>query len=502
MSVAFVRSTENRVSTGSVSSMTLSISASSGQFVAVFGFPSGGSSSVPVSSITDSGSNTWAIPGNYGSTNPPAEYTGGSGCFIGYSNIGTALTSVTVNIPTANELTVCVAVFSGVKTAFPFDQGAVGTGTSTPTLSSLAGDLVLGIANTSNATSISGMSTLTTDHGNLAGYGIPGGNENVTMGWSPSQSAPAGIAEFLVGATTVNGTASFTDSESFTGNATIAPIASFTESEAFTAISGANPHVSFSAVVPSQNDPNGIPLQFGLTAYNYTSPTATTYDHWISLQNGQLASGTYNTTEDLNLYRKSSGNWATDNNLAVGQNLRVGTTTALGDNGNIRIQLANATTVPTTNPTGGGILYSNQATPTWRDTGGNLLGMVRAYSARASADLTLTTSQVAITGATVNVVVTGSNATAIVTVNWDCQTTTTSTTTIVGQLVWNGTAETPQGIFISTGTSGSRATIGQSYVITGITAGTYTADLTAAAPGGSGETRQTHTGFSLILIDQ
>lgn len=307
MSVAFVRSTENRVSTGSVSSMTLSISASSGQFVAVFGFPSGGSSSTPVSSISDTGGNTWAIPGSYGSTNPPAEYTGGSGCFIAYTNVGTALTSVTVNIPTANELTVCVAVFSGVKSSFPFDQGAVGISTSTPTLSSLAGDLVLGIANTSNASSISGMSTLTTDHGNCAGYGIPGGNENVTMSWSPSQNAPAGIAEFLVGPTVVNGTATLTDAESLTADATIAPIATLVENESLTAVPGANPHIQFSGVTANVNDSNGIPLVSGLTSYFYTSTTVTAYTNWMSLKDGKLQAGPVNGAADSALIWNGAG---------------------------------------------------------------------------------------------------------------------------------------------------------------------------------------------------
>lgn len=42
----------------------------------------------------------------------------------------------------------------------------------------------------------------------------------------------------------------------------------------------------------------------------------------------------------------------------------------LGDNGVIELKLANATTVPTSNPTGGGVLYAVDGSPLWRNAAG------------------------------------------------------------------------------------------------------------------------------------
>jgi hypothetical protein len=58
---------------------------------------------------------------------------------------------------------------------------------------------------------------------------------------------------------------------------------------------------------------------------------------------------------DTNLYRSSAGVVKTDQSLHVTQNLRINTTSLGGGSGVIAI--ANATTVPSTPPTGGGVLY-------------------------------------------------------------------------------------------------------------------------------------------------
>src|SRR5579862_1225018 len=130
--------------------MTLSISSSPGDLIVVEGYPSGGSSSTPVNSVTDNGGNTWAIPGSYPSSTPPAAYTGGIGCFLAYCNVSSSLSSVTVNIPTASELTVCISVYTGVKTSFPLRQGT-GVIASSVSLNALGGNLTVAGANTSNA---------------------------------------------------------------------------------------------------------------------------------------------------------------------------------------------------------------------------------------------------------------------------------------------------------------------------------------------------------------
>ncbi len=86
--------------------------------------------------------------------------------------------------------------------------------------------------------------------------------------------------------------------------------------------------------------------------------------------------------------------------------LLVGATTALGDNGVGELQMANATTPPTTNPTGGVVAYAASGTSVplkIRDVSGNVRGLAQAF-ALATADQTFTTtSQVASTFLTITV---------------------------------------------------------------------------------------------------
>jgi hypothetical protein len=251
------------------------------------------------------------------------------------------------------------------------------------------------------------MTTILVTRGNLVGYVIPGGTGNQSMGWTPSQNGATGIAQFLAAATVVNGTASFIETETFTANAGLGATASFLESEMFSAVSGTNPHINFSAVYPDQNDPNGIPLIHGLTSYKYNSTTVTTYDHWSSTQDGSFTSGPYNTASDTNLYRGSAGVWYTDGAMDVKTNLEVGGQGGLGDNGVGEIQLADASTVPTSNPTAGVDLYSQSATSSpikIRDVNGHVRAVVDAVTVLASnAGPFTTVAQVAATGMAVTV---------------------------------------------------------------------------------------------------
>lgn len=70
--------------------------------------------------------------------------------------------------------------------------------------------------------------------------------------------------------------------------------------------------------------------------------------------NGRAAAGTYYTSK----------------------NLLVGSSTALGDNGVGEIQVANATTVPTTNPTGGALIYANNGSIQLRNSQGLVKSVV------------------------------------------------------------------------------------------------------------------------------
>lgn len=66
----------------------------------------------------------------------------------------------------------------------------------------------------------------------------------------------------------------------------------------------------------------------------------------------------------------------------LGSTTVIGATAPLGDNGVGEIQLADASTVPTTNPTGGSVIYSQSTTATplkVRDTAGNVRSAIDGY---------------------------------------------------------------------------------------------------------------------------
>lgn len=58
--------------------------------------------------------------------------------------------------------------------------------------------------------------------------------------------------------------------------------------------------------------------------------------------------------------------------VAVGKNLTVGTVSTLGDNGVGVIELANATTIPSTNPVGGALIYATGSGTYTRDSNGDV----------------------------------------------------------------------------------------------------------------------------------
>lgn len=212
---------------------------------------------------------------------------------------------------------------------------------------------------------------------------------------------------------------------------------------------------------------------------------------------GNMHWGPGNAALDTFLQRAAAGI------LSTTQSILVGSTTALGDNGVGEVQLANATTNPTTNPVGGAVLHVKQGVPSVRDPGGNELGMVRTYSQDATANLNTFTVETDVTGATINVVVTGSNATIIVSAQFDFQVLTTAGTNMVGFLSWNGADRTQQAVFTAS-TVPDRKCISRTWRITSVTAGTYVAKLRATC-GTSAVNNQVnfpHTGLVVTVIDQ
>lgn len=94
--------------------------------------------------------------------------------------------------------------------------------------------------------------------------------------------------------------------------------------------------------------------------------------------NGAQLFGTGSLAADVQTGRVGTNTWS------VSKNLEVGSTTVLGDNGVGEIQLANATTVPTTNPTGGAVAYARNGGWWSRDLNGVVAPMISPSEFSAS----------------------------------------------------------------------------------------------------------------------
>jgi hypothetical protein len=93
-------------------------------------------------------------------------------------------------------------------------------------------------------------------------------------------------------------------------------------------------------------------------------------DRIAALANGRLEWGDGTASRDTNLYRSAADLLRTDDSLRVDRNLTVNTVSVGSGLGVIGI--ANATTVPTTNPTSGGVLYVEAGALKYRGSGGTI----------------------------------------------------------------------------------------------------------------------------------
>jgi hypothetical protein len=91
---------------------------------------------------------------------------------------------------------------------------------------------------------------------------------------------------------------------------------------------------------------------------------------------GKIEWGSGSAARDTNLYRSSAGVVKTDHSLHVTQNLRLNTTSLGGGSGVIAI--ANATTLPSAPPTGGGVLYVENGALMYRGSSGTVTTVARA----------------------------------------------------------------------------------------------------------------------------
>ncbi|AGP56194.1 hypothetical protein M271_23420 [Streptomyces rapamycinicus NRRL 5491] len=95
-----------------------------------------------------------------------------------------------------------------------------------------------------------------------------------------------------------------------------------------------------------------------------------TFDRFRVYGDGKLELGPGNAARDTNLYRSAADVLKTDDTFHITVNLRINTTSMGGGVG--VIGMANATTVPTTNPVGGGVLYPEGGALKWRGSSGTV----------------------------------------------------------------------------------------------------------------------------------
>ncbi len=126
----------------------------------------------------------------------------------------------------------------------------------------------------------------------------------------------------------------------------------------------------------------------GASARGYgTQVAGDTSDRWALTMDGTQGWGPGSATRDTFLQRAAAGVLATTKNLLIGSG------TALGDNGVGELQLANVTTTPTTNPTGGALLYATGGQAALRNPQG-LVGRVEMGQLGATSSTTVTASTV------------------------------------------------------------------------------------------------------------
>lgn len=132
--------------------------------------------------------------------------------------------------------------------------------------------------------------------------------------------------------------------------------------------------VSYSSTTQLLNDGAGGVTAYGTVlaktsntvAFGALQSGTATHNNWIITSTGVYQVGSGAATVDAQIARTGAGQFTVTNiNAAHGAawlvdgNILVGGTSPLGDNGVGVLALANATTIPSTNPTGGLVLYSD-----------------------------------------------------------------------------------------------------------------------------------------------
>ncbi|HEY8998952.1 MAG TPA: glycosyl hydrolase family 28-related protein [Candidatus Saccharimonadales bacterium] len=152
---------------------------------------------------------------------------------------------------------------------------------------------------------------------------------------------------------------------------------------------------------------------------------------------GSLHLGPGSATRDTAIGRAASGIAYVTNNLLVG------TTTALGDNGVGELQLANATTVPTTNPTAGATLYASSGNVYYRNPSGFVVDLSRNVTTSTGATtVSGTTSLTALASGSTVAASTLATGQVYTFKAWGLLSTAATANTVTLTLYWGGIAGT------------------------------------------------------------
>lgn len=138
--------------------------------------------------------------------------------------------------------------------------------------------------------------------------------------------------------------------------------------------------LNYRTTITANSDTRPIELQPSATAntaFAVNINGTDVNDRVRMLGNGVTQYGIGSSARDTNTGRAAAGVFYTDKNMLIGS------ATALGDNGVGEIQLANATTVPTTNPTAGAVLYATGGVPQTRSSGGAVVDFGRVNSGQS-----------------------------------------------------------------------------------------------------------------------
>jgi hypothetical protein len=348
--------------------------------------------------------------------------SGGTNCtanLVGCSTNGNAGHGFNVTAAQTVSFTACVASGEGATSAGFNIASSVGITSLSECVSPLGSTSQYGIAVSSNRTALITGGLL---YGTTAGFHDGGGNTTVYKG--------PNVVELAGSVTTP--TVSVNGVNTGEGGLGIGVTAGGGNTLKITG--GTSPTMTITGTANGQQLAQIVGNDNTTTGYQ-SEVTGDTVNRYRVLVDGTTTWGTGAAARDTTLGRSGVGILYTDKNMLIGS------ATSLGDNGVGEIQLANAATAPTTNPTGGTLIYSQAGVGKTRNPQGlvnTLSGSVQATTATTTIANTTALSTLETFTVPANDPVTG----AIYEMTGYGVYSVTGTPTLTFALYWGGTAGT------------------------------------------------------------